>query len=219
MFRLCCWFKLVHTYHTYCNSVLSWVNRNLLCRLQSILNDAAAWLLCSARKFDRITPLLHELHWLKVPERIQYQLCILVYWCLHNTALSYLSELLQLAADVDDRRCLHSASSMTLVTSDVPHCRILSPDKTEWWLISATLCGWRHCFMADSYGSWHAYKKKKKWLWSCPQHVVWRLATVPMAAVQAWYTLPLDVRAAPSLAAFQRRLKLSLFHASFSDDW
>ena len=24
---------------------------------------------------------------------------------------------------------------------DVSHCRILSPDKTEWWLISATLCG------------------------------------------------------------------------------
>ena len=23
---------------------------------------------------------------------------------------------------------------------DVSHCRILSPDKTEWWLISATLC-------------------------------------------------------------------------------
>ena len=23
---------------------------------------------------------------------------------------------------------------------DVPHCRILSPDKTEWRLISATLC-------------------------------------------------------------------------------
>ena len=31
----------------------------------------------------------------------------------------------------------------------VSHCRILSPDKTEWWLISATLCGWRRCFMAD----------------------------------------------------------------------
>ena len=24
---------------------------------------------------------------------------------------------------------------------DVPHCRILSPDKTVWWLILATLCG------------------------------------------------------------------------------
>ena len=32
---------------------------------------------------------------------------------------------------------------------DVPHCRILSPDKTEWQLISATLCGWRRCFVAD----------------------------------------------------------------------
>jgi len=27
--------------------------------------------------------------------------------------------------------------------------RILSPDKTEWRLISATLCGWRRCFVAD----------------------------------------------------------------------
>ena len=32
---------------------------------------------------------------------------------------------------------------------DVPHCRILSPDKTEWRLISATRCGWRRCFVAD----------------------------------------------------------------------
>ena len=32
---------------------------------------------------------------------------------------------------------------------DVPHCRIMSPDKTEWRLISATLCGWRRCFVAD----------------------------------------------------------------------
>ena len=31
----------------------------------------------------------------------------------------------------------------------VPHCPILSPDKTEWQLISATLCGWRRCFVAD----------------------------------------------------------------------
>jgi len=31
----------------------------------------------------------------------------------------------------------------------VSHCRILSPDKTEWRLVSATLCGWRYCFVAD----------------------------------------------------------------------
>ena len=32
---------------------------------------------------------------------------------------------------------------------DVSHCRILSPDKTEWRLIWATLCRWGRCFMAD----------------------------------------------------------------------
>jgi len=32
---------------------------------------------------------------------------------------------------------------------DVPHCRILSPDKTEWRLILTILCGWKCCFVAD----------------------------------------------------------------------
>ena len=32
---------------------------------------------------------------------------------------------------------------------DVSHCWILSHDKTEWRLISATLCGWRLCFVTD----------------------------------------------------------------------
>jgi len=34
---------------------------------------------------------------------------------------------------------------------DVSHCRILSPDKTEWRLISSTLCGWGRCFVADTH--------------------------------------------------------------------
>ena len=43
----------------------------------------------------------------------------------------------------------HWSVSLWWDPDDVPHCRILSPDKTEWWLISATLCGWRCCFVAD----------------------------------------------------------------------
>ena len=43
----------------------------------------------------------------------------------------------------------HWSVSLWRVPDDVSHCRILSLDKTEWWLISATLCGWRHCFVAD----------------------------------------------------------------------
>ena len=48
----------------YCNSVLAGAPGRLLDRLQSVLN-AAARLIFAARKREQITPLLHELHWLK----------------------------------------------------------------------------------------------------------------------------------------------------------
>ena len=43
----------------------------------------------------------------------------------------------------------HWSVSLWRDPDDVPHCQILSLDKTEWQLISNTLCGWRHCFVAD----------------------------------------------------------------------
>jgi len=43
----------------------------------------------------------------------------------------------------------HWSVSLWWDPGDVPHCRILSPDKTERRLISTTLWGWRHCFVAD----------------------------------------------------------------------
>jgi len=43
----------------------------------------------------------------------------------------------------------HWSVSLWRDPDDVSHCRILSPDKTEWWLVSATLCGWGRCFVAD----------------------------------------------------------------------
>jgi len=43
----------------------------------------------------------------------------------------------------------HWSVSLWRDPDDVPHCQILFPDKTERRLISATLCGWRRCFVAD----------------------------------------------------------------------
>ena len=54
----------------YCCSVLAGVRHSQLHGLQSVLN-AAAPLIFSARRSDHVTPLLRELHWLKIPERIQ----------------------------------------------------------------------------------------------------------------------------------------------------
>lgn len=98
----------------YCNSTLAGVPARLMNRLQSVLN-AAARLIFSARKSEHITPLLRDLHWLRVPERIQFRLCVLVYRCLHDMAPPYLADDLRRVADVDSRRRLRSASTSLLL--------------------------------------------------------------------------------------------------------
>jgi len=79
-------------------------------KLQSVLN-AAARLVCSGRKYDHITPLLRELHWLPFPERITFRLAVLAYRCQHGLAPSYLANTIQREADDDSRCGLRSAST------------------------------------------------------------------------------------------------------------
>ena len=66
-----------------------WYPGQLQDRLQSVLN-AADHLVFSARRSERITPVLRELHWLRVPEQVTFRLCILAYRCLHGTASAIL---------------------------------------------------------------------------------------------------------------------------------
>jgi len=103
------------TLHGGCCSVLTGVSGTLQRRLQSVFS-AAAWLVFSARKSEHVTPLLQELHWLKVPERIQFRLCVLVHRCLHGNAPPWHRTLLRhYTSDVESRRCLRSGSTSTLL--------------------------------------------------------------------------------------------------------
>ena len=98
----------------YCITALVGVSIHLLDRLQAVLN-AAARLVLSARKFDHITPLLRDLHWLRVPERIQFRLCVLTFRCLHGLGPSYLADSFTRAADVQSSRRLRSSTTKMLV--------------------------------------------------------------------------------------------------------
>lgn len=98
----------------YCCSALVGMSGTHISRLQSVLN-AAARLVFAGRRSDHVTPYLRDLHWLKVKERIQFRLCVLVYRCLHGTAPAYLSDSLHLAADDDAHRRLRSADALTLL--------------------------------------------------------------------------------------------------------
>ena len=74
----------------YGSATLAGLPRQLLDRLQSVMN-AAARSVFSARKYDHITPLLRDLHWLRTPQRIEYRLAVLAYRCQHGLTPSYLS--------------------------------------------------------------------------------------------------------------------------------
>jgi len=85
----------------------------LLCWVQSVLNVAAR-LIFHLKRSDHIIDALVTLHWLRVPERIQYKIALLAYKVLHGMAPSYLGPFV-CAADIPSRRALRSASSSRLV--------------------------------------------------------------------------------------------------------
>ena len=68
-----------------------------------------------ASRYDLFSSLLKELHWLRVPERIEFKLCALVYKCLNGNGPAYLTDSLQRVTDIQSRRRLRSSSSSTLI--------------------------------------------------------------------------------------------------------
>ena len=80
---------LVHS-RQYCgNSVLVCIPAYLTRRLQSVTN-AATPLIFHLKRSDHITDALVSLHWLRIPERIQYEVAVLGYQVLHGSAPRYL---------------------------------------------------------------------------------------------------------------------------------
>jgi len=90
---------------------ISGLPAKLLNRLQGGVNTAAR-LVCHT---NHITPVLKDLHWLRIQERIQYKLCALAFRCQHSLAPPYLSDQLQQVAQMEPRQRLRSSSSRALV--------------------------------------------------------------------------------------------------------
>ena len=67
----------------YGNIILAGLFKYQKNRLQSLINTAAR-LITGTRKYDHISPVLRDLHWLKIDERIDYKVLLLVFKCLHN---------------------------------------------------------------------------------------------------------------------------------------
>ena len=72
----------------YCNSLLYGVKQSHIDRLQCCQNNAAR-IISKRRKFDHISPVLRELHWLPVEHRISYKILHLTYKALNGHAPQY----------------------------------------------------------------------------------------------------------------------------------
>ena len=71
-----------------------------------------------------MSPLLRDLHWLRVPQRIEFRLAVLVHRCLSGTAPPDLARELRRASDVDWRRRLRSVTSALLLVPRTNHMTI-----------------------------------------------------------------------------------------------
>jgi hypothetical protein len=102
----------------YCNSLLAGLPSSSISRLQRIQNCSAR-LVLRRKKIDHITPLLKQLHWLPVSDRIIYKINTLTYKCIHKLAPTYLSDCISLYTP---SRALRSSSDPLKLNT--PHTKL-----------------------------------------------------------------------------------------------
>ena len=80
---------LIHAFVTaridYCNSLLYGQPKCILKRLQSVLNSAASYrLIHLTSRYEHVTPLLIQLHWLPIEQRITFKIAVITFKALHD---------------------------------------------------------------------------------------------------------------------------------------
>jgi hypothetical protein len=112
---------LIHSRLDYGNFVLVGLPACRQRLLQSVLN-AAARLTFRLRRYDHVNDTLAILHWLRLPERVDFKLAVTAFKSLHGQTPAYLN-VFQRVADLPGRRSLRSSSSNSLL---VPAYRLSS---------------------------------------------------------------------------------------------
>ena len=116
----------------YANSLYYGLPNTLLSRLQMVQNTAARLISLSSRR-DHITPILMQLHWLPVEQRLKYKVLLYTFKAIKRDAPSYICDLIQVR---EPPRVLRSASRSLLV---VPRTRTVTTSNRSFRVASAVL--------------------------------------------------------------------------------
>ena len=106
------------------NSLLFGITNTLMCKLQRVQNTAAR-VLSRTRKFEHITPVLRNLHWLPVKQRVAFKIMLITWKALNDSAPTYMY-LQDLLTQYSPHRHLRSSDKHLLVT---PRTRTLYGDQ------------------------------------------------------------------------------------------
>jgi len=109
--------KLIHAFVTmkldFCNALYVNLPARLLLKLQRI-QYAAARIVAKVPKRHHMQPVLRDLHWLPVRQRIEYKVACITWQCVYGQAPMYLQELI---TPYEPPRDLRSASEVILQVS------------------------------------------------------------------------------------------------------
>lgn len=94
----------------YCNALFYGLPSTSYACIQRLQNTAAR-LVTLRRKYEHISPILADLHWLPLKQRFEYKVLLLVFKCLQKVAPTYLMELLSVRVPT---RALRSADQTLL---------------------------------------------------------------------------------------------------------
>ncbi len=101
----------------YCSSVWSSTSGKNIKKLQYIQNFAAR-IISGHRKYDHVTPILKELHWLPVKEHLYYRDAVLAFKCMNGMVPEYLSSQFTARGAVSGRKTRQSGQlNIPLFTS------------------------------------------------------------------------------------------------------
>lgn len=109
--------RLVHAFVTSrldsCNSLIFGMSERDIAKIQRVQNIAARLVLRVPRHMH-ITPVLRELHWLPVRQRLAYKILLLAFKCLNGTGPKFIADLVELYIP---SRALRSASKRCMKQS------------------------------------------------------------------------------------------------------
>ena len=109
----------------YANAVLAGMAGGEMKRLQKIQNSAAR-VISGRGKFDHISDVCRDLHWLPITHRIDFKIAVLTFKCIHGNAPDYLKELLTVQENTRALRSDNAGIVLCFPKSKLPTCGDIS---------------------------------------------------------------------------------------------